>query len=166
MEEYLDKNIATLRDKLARYEKIGQPFDLKKVLHYYVIDVLGELAFSHSFGVQIGDDESKVPPVVEHSLLAAATGSWPAMTRYLKKWLPMIPYKPLQKLFAGRRAVVDLASQCVDERRRDLEDIGERKESLHAQKKDLLTSLMLAKHPDTGEHLSDADLKAEAFGFM
>lgn len=166
MEEYMDVNIRLLKDKLSKYSVDGRSFDLKKLLHYYVIDVLGELAFSQTFGVQIADDEAMVPPVVEHSLLAAATGSWPSMLAYLKKALPLVPYKPLSKLFAGRQAVIDLASRCVDRRRQELGHVGDDKELIKGQRKDILTSLMLARHPDTGQRLSDAELKAEAFGFM
>ena len=166
MEQYLDLNIAIMKEKLARYASTGEIFDLKKAFHYYVIDTLGELAFSQSFGVQVADDESLIPPVKEHSLLAAATGAWPAMLPQLKKWLPLVPYKPLRDLFQGRRACADLASRCVRERLLDLADVKDDEASLRLQRKDILTSLILAKHPDTGERLTEMDLETEAFGFM
>jgi len=166
MEQYLNLNIAILKEKLACYASTGQSFDLGKALHYYVIDTLGELAFSQTFGVQIADDESLVPPVKEHSLLAAATGAWPAMLPYLKKWLPLIPYKPLRDLSEGRRACASLASRCVQKRLHDLVDVKDDEASLRNQRKDILTSLILAKHPDTGERLTQTDLETEAFGFM
>lgn len=163
MEQYLDINIQILRDKIREHSAQNRTFDLKKALHYYVIDVLGELAFSQSFGVQETDDETRVPPVIEHSLLAAVTGAWPAMTATLKKYLPLVPYKPLQQLFAGRKACADLASECV---RRRLKDFGADRMSKSDDRKDILTNLILAKHPDTGEHLTQTDLETEAFGFM
>jgi cytochrome P450 len=157
MEPYLDMNIKILREKIARRCAENQVFDLKQMLQYYVIDTLGELAFSQTFGVQLADDESLVPPVKEHSLLAAATGAW----------LPMIPLKSLQDLFAGRRACANLASRCVQKRLGDLNVLKDRDpEKVAEQRKDILTSLILAKHPDTGEHLTQADLETEAFGFM
>jgi hypothetical protein len=167
MEPYLDMNIKILREKIARRCAENQVFDLKQMLQYYVIDTLGELAFSQTFGVQLADDESLVPPVKEHSLLAAATGAWPSMIPTLKKWLPMIPLKSLQDLFAGRRACANLASRCVQKRLGDLNVLKDRDpEKVAEQRKDILTSLILAKHPDTGEHLTQADLETEAFGFM
>ncbi|KAJ9663192.1 hypothetical protein H2198_000953 [Neophaeococcomyces mojaviensis] len=166
MEQYLDTTIAILKQKLARYASTGEVFDLKKAFHYYVIDTLGELAFSQSFGVQQADDESLVPPVKEHSLLAAATGAWPAMRFRLKRWLPLVPYKPLQDLFRGRQACADLASRCVQKRLRDLADIKDDESAVRSQRKDILTSLILAKHPDTGERLTEIDLETEAFGFI
>jgi len=166
MEQYMDNNIALLKEKLTRYAKTGELFDLKKAFHYYMIDVLGELAFSQSFGIQLTDDESLVPPVKEHSLLAAATGSWPVMTSRLKKWLPLVPHKPLQDLFRGRQACADLAAECVQRRLRDLNHMKDDASAIGSQRKDILTSLIFAKHPDTGERLTQADLETEAFGFI
>ncbi|EIT81913.1 putative benzoate 4-monooxygenase cytochrome P450 [Aspergillus flavus] len=164
MEEYLDLNIRILKDKIRYHSEIGEVFDLKKALHYYMIDVLGELAFSRSFGVQEADDESRIPPVIEHSLLAAVTGAWPTMTMTLKRWLPYMPHAGLRRLFAGRKACADLASSSVQRRLRDLNDGGS---SVGVQnRKDILTNLIKAKHPETGERLTQTDLETEAFGFI
>lgn len=164
MEPYLDANVKILRRKLVEHARHGNPFDLTKAIHYYVIDVLGELAFGQSFGIQESGDESLVPPVKEHSLLAAAIGSWPVMTATLKRWLPMVPAPALQRLYAGRAAVVKTASSCVRERMSALRD--EKDDESASQRKDILTSLILAKDPDTGARLTEADLRTEAFGFM
>ncbi|KAI8308172.1 Cytochrome P450 monooxygenase gsfF [Colletotrichum sp. SAR11_240] len=97
MEHYLDANVKILREKITRFARDGKAFDLKKLLQYYTIDVLGELAFSRSFGAQVSDEsEALVPPVVPHTLLGSTTGSWPAMTQTLKKWLPTIPHSGLR----------------------------------------------------------------------
>lgn len=167
MEPYLDSHITLLKENLSRWAVSGEIFDLKKAFQYYVIDVLGELAFSQSFNLQVSEDESRIPPVAKHSLLACATGSWPAMTVQLKKWLPLVPYKPLQDLFKGRLACAQLASACVRKRFHDLPDIKDDENvATLDQRKDLLTNLILAKHPDTGERLTRVDLEAEAFGFI
>jgi cytochrome P450 len=165
MEQYLDANIKILRGKISEYTTGNQTFDLKKALHYYIIDALGELAFSQTFGIQVSDDESRVPPVIEHSLLAAVTGAWPMMTARLKRWLPLIPHKGLNALFDGRKACADLASRCVDVRLNAVRNSGDSKAS-SSERKDILTNLINAKHPDTGEHLTQTDLETEAFGFM
>jgi hypothetical protein len=165
MEVWLDCNIDLLRRKISR-AATGMPFDLKRALHYYVIDVLGELAFSQSFGVQESEDEAAVPPVVEHSLLAAVTGAWPLLLPYLKRYLPHLPSARLQSLIQGRKACADLASRCVQSRLYDLRDIKDDEDAIRKQRKDILTNLILAKDPETGERLTQADLETEAFGFM
>lgn len=162
MEQYLDININILRHKIEGFARRQEAFDLKHILHYYTIDVLGELAFSQPFGVQLTDDESLVPPVIEHSLLAAATGAWPAMTMSLKAWLPKVPHSGLRALFEGRAKCAELAAKCVQRRIAEVQDGKEGSE----QRKDILTNLIMATHPDTGERLKQSDLEAEAFGFM
>ncbi|KAJ5093937.1 hypothetical protein N7456_009798 [Penicillium angulare] len=164
MEQYLDANIKILRQKISGYASTKEAFDLKKALHFYVIDVLGELAFSQTFEVQASGDETRVPPVVEHSLLAAVTGAWPMMTVRLKRWLPLIPHKGLQVLFKGRKACADLASRCVALRLNAVRSKAPVSDT--PERKDILTNLILAKHPDTGESLTQTDLETEAFGFM
>jgi cytochrome P450 len=166
MEQYLDENVRILRQKLAECCDRGDVLDFKKIIHFYVIDVLGELAFGKPFGIQETGDESLVPPVIEHSLLAAVTGSWPAMTMTLKRWLPKVPVRALRKLVEGRAAVVSMASACVRQRIAEINDAKEDGASDATRRKDILTSLILAKDPDTGESLTQADLQTEAFGFM
>lgn len=168
MEVFLDQNIEILKSKIAERCSRKETFDLKQLLHYYTIDVLGELAFSQSFGVQKANDESLVPPVKEHSLLAAVTGAWPAMTMRLKRWLPLVPHQGLRKLFQSRAACAQLASRCVQRRLSALSVTLENDADVvpNKQRKDILTNLILAKHPDTGERLTQVDLETEAFGFM
>ncbi|KAL4795355.1 cytochrome P450 [Aspergillus venezuelensis] len=163
MEKYMDLNIQILKNRIRDYCATGEAFNLKKLLHYYMIDVIGELAFSQSFGVQEADDETLVPPVIEHSLLAAVTGAWPSMTKKLKKWLPYVPSDGLGKLFAGRKACADLASTCVQRRMRDLKSAVA---SGSHDRKDILTNLIKAQHPETGEKLTQLELETEAFGFI
>ncbi|PYH93842.1 cytochrome P450 [Aspergillus ellipticus CBS 707.79] len=160
METHLDANTRILKKKIAAFAASNQTFDLKKVLHYYVIDTLGELAFSQSFGVQESDDEARVPPVVEHSLLAAVTGAWPMMTVRLNKWLPLVPHQGLQKLIEGRKACADLASFSVAHQLQAVEEKGD------LGRKDILTNLILAKDPETGKSLTQTDIETEAFGFI
>jgi cytochrome P450 len=162
-ESYLDENVKILRRKIEGYAKANEAFDLKKLFHYYTIDVLGELAFSQSFNVQLTGDESRVPPVKDHTLLGSVTGAWPAMTHTLKAWLPRLPHKYMKSLFKARADCAQLASECVQRRTHDLQDA---KDMGDAQRKDILTNLILAKHPDTGERISRTDLEAEAFGFL
>ena len=85
MEPYLDENISIITSKVREACQLGQAFDLKELLHNYVIDVLGELAFSQSFGLQLSGDRSRVPPVKEHTLLGSAMGAWPSMIHRLPR---------------------------------------------------------------------------------
>jgi len=166
MEQYIDANLSILKRKVYQEAVAGRAFDLKQFLHYYVIDVLGDLAFSKSFDLQVTNDISRVPPVKEHSLLASATGAWPSMLRWLKWFLPLLPVPAVQNLFSGRRKCAEVASKSVQRRLKEVQERDDEKNISVSQRTDLLTSLILAKHPDTGEHLTQTDLETEAFGFM
>lgn len=170
MEDLLDHNIQILKNKLAELCDKNDAFDLRKLIQYYVIDVLGELAFSQSFGIQVAEDESLVPPVKETTLLGSLIGAWPLMTMRLKRWLPRVPLERLQRLSRSQRACARLASQRVEQRLAELEPRlrEDSKDDVVAagERRDLLTNLILAKHPDTGERLRQEDLQTEAFGFM
>lgn len=166
METYLDENITILTSNIRQACQSGQAFDLKEMLHNYVIDVLGELAFSQSFGLQLSGDRSRVPPVKEHTLLGSVLGSWPSMTLWLKSTLPKLPIKTVQELFEGRRKCAVLASQCVQRRLADVKLEDSPGNTNAKPRKDLLTTLIRAKDPETGARLTQTDLETEAFGFM
>jgi hypothetical protein len=164
MERYLDQNVGILRRKLGEYCHRGEVVDLKRVIDLYVIGVLGELTFGKSFDWQETEDEFRVPPAREHSLLVAVTGSWQRMTTNLKKWLPKVQSCSLQCLSEGHAAVVAMASECVRKRMAALDGVKQGDGAVPSGRKDILTSLILAKYPDTGESLTYADLQMEAFG--
>lgn len=87
------------------------------------------------------------------------------MTARLKKWLPLIPHRGLQALFNGRKACAELASRSVSIRLNAIRS-KDGSNDMTSERKDILTNLIMAKHPDTGEHLTQTDLETEAFGFM
>ncbi|KAH7050192.1 putative benzoate 4-monooxygenase cytochrome P450 [Macrophomina phaseolina] len=166
MEGYLDINIKLLKDKIASRAERNEAFDLKKLLDFYIFDVLGELAFSQSFNTMPEEDESRMPPVKENTLLGVTTGSWTAMAPLLRDIVPKIPIKVIRDLVKGRVGCGQLAVQCVQRRLEALKDIEAGSAASSKQRKDLLTNLILARHPDTGEKLAMRDLVSEAFGFI
>jgi len=166
MEQYLDENIAILRQRITEACEHNRAFDLKDLLHNYVIDVLGELAFSKSFDLQKTGDRSQVPPVKEHTLLGSTLGAWPRMLHWLKWALPKLPIASIQNLFEGRRKCAELAARCVQSRLSEMKTEDGTGESGIKPRKDLLTTLIRAKDPETGARLTQTDLETEAFGFM
>lgn len=62
MDDCMDK----LMTKLDMFAEQGQSVDLKKWISFFVMDVLGQLAFSKSFGGLETGDESMMPPIYEH----------------------------------------------------------------------------------------------------
>lgn len=166
MEQYIDDNLSILKGRITKECHQNTVFDLKEMIHDYIIDVLGELAFSRSFGLQTSGDRSRAPPVKEHTLLGSVLGSWPSMAKLLKKILPLLPIASIKNLFEGRRKCAALAATCVQSRLAQVEQEDRSGVSNEKPRKDLLTTLIRAKDPETGHCLTQMDLETEAFGFM
>ncbi|KAJ3528134.1 hypothetical protein NM208_g10348 [Fusarium decemcellulare] len=70
MEHHIDKHLVQFRHNLDHYSDTGEPFDLKELIAFFVLDVLGDLAFRTSFNSQVEQDVSKLPPINDHIFLA------------------------------------------------------------------------------------------------
>lgn len=66
MEPFIDGCLSQLITRLDKAALNGEQVDLKQWIAFFVMDVLGELAFSASFGVLEDGDENLMPPVREH----------------------------------------------------------------------------------------------------
>jgi hypothetical protein len=105
MESYIDGCLSQLIDALDRFAAKGDVIDLKCWIRLYIFDVLGELAFSQSFGALRTGDESVIPPVTEHVRLATVVGQIPEYTTELIKLMSFAPIPWIQRLYKGRAAL-------------------------------------------------------------
>lgn len=156
MEPHIDAHLLRFRENLDRFVASGEKFDLKELIAFFVLDVLGDLAFRYRFDSQLHRDVSRLPPINDHILLACLLGMVPDFMPFLKALLPWVPVPWLQGLLKARQALKDLTANCV--RRRVENEKGARK--------DLITSLISATDPQTGERLTELDIQTEAFAFM
>ncbi|OBS16909.1 hypothetical protein FPOA_12545 [Fusarium poae] len=137
MEHFIDKHILKLQKNLNYFADTKQEFDLKDLIAFYVLDVLGELAFSKSFDSQDEQDISRLPPINDHIYLACLVGMTPDALPWIKKLLPWIPLPWLRRLLRAR-----------------------------TDRKDLLSCLLVAKDPETGAKLTELDINTEAFAMI
>jgi cytochrome P450 len=156
MEIYMDGHLKRLLDNLAQRAKTGEVFDFKELIAFYMLDVLGELAFSQSFDAQIEQVPEKLPPINDHVFLACLMGMTPEVLPYLRSVAAWTPLPWLQRLFKARAQLKALTAQCV--RRRLNEKVSGRK--------DLLSSLINAIDPETGARLTEVDINTEAFAMV
>lgn len=156
MESYIDTHLLQLRKNLDHYVKTEEVFDLKELIAFYVLDVLGELAFSRSFNSQVEQDSEKLPPINDHIYLSCLLGMMPEMMPFLKVVAAWTPLPWFQGLFRARKLLKNLTAECVSHRMR--EKISNRK--------DLLTCLINAVDPETGAILTELDIHTEAFAMM
>ncbi|KAH7169911.1 cytochrome P450 [Dactylonectria macrodidyma] len=156
MEQYIDQHLMQFRRNLDHYSDTGEVFDLKELIAFFVLDVLGDLAFRTSFNSQVKQDISELPPINNHIFLACLLGMVPEFMPFLKAMLPWIPLPWVQNLLRARQQLKDLTSDCVRQR------MGEKGDS----RNDLLTCLINAVDPETGGRLTELDVQTEAFAFI
>jgi len=156
MESYMDGHLLKLLDNLGQRAETGEVFDFKALVAFYVLDVLGELAFSQSFHAQTEQAPEKLPPINDHIYLACLMGMMPEVLPYLKMVAAWTPLPWLQRLFKARAQLKALTAQCVSRR------INEK----NSGRKDLLTSLINAVDPETGAKLTELDINTEAFAML
>jgi cytochrome P450 len=156
MEEHIDQHLQQFRRNLDAFADSGDAFDLKELIAFFVLDVLGDLAFRCRFDSQREKMASKLPPINDHIFLSCLLGMLPDLMPFLKAALPWTPLPWLQKLLKSRQELKSITTQCVSARIQDK----------NAARKDLITSLINAVDPQTGRKLTELDIQTEAFAFM
>ncbi|PNS18959.1 Isotrichodermin C-15 hydroxylase [Sphaceloma murrayae] len=153
MEIYIDSCLSKLVTRLDKAAECNETIDLKTWVSFFVIDVLGELAFAESFNMLDKGREEALPPLREHVYLAMLTGQLPTLLPYFNKYLPKLPIPSLQTVVKGRAKLRNLAISCVNNRLANPDP----------DRRDLLAKL-IAEHTNGG--LEDVDVQTEAFGFI
>ncbi|KAH7077544.1 cytochrome P450 [Paraphoma chrysanthemicola] len=158
MEPFIDGCLKQLLSRLDEAATAREVIDLKRWIAFFVLDVLGELAFSTSFGILQSGRESDMPPIREHVLLASVSGTMPWLIPYINKFVPKIPIRSLQRMIRGRSQLRQLAIKSVNQRIVNQSD-----------RKDLLGRLLdeLEAGVDSkGNKFELQDIQTEAFGFI
>jgi benzoate 4-monooxygenase len=115
MEPYIDGCVLQLVDALDHRARNEEIIDLKTWIQLYIFDVLGELAFSQSFGAIKSGDTSILPPVKDHVRLAVVAGQIPEYTTRLIKLCSHLRVPWIQRLYQGRAALKEVVlSLLVD----------------------------------------------------
>ena len=155
MDEIFDRNVVNIRTKLDKYAKSGETFDLATIFAFFGHDVNGELSYSTQFESQARGDPLNLPPINEHVLLSCLIGTIPSLKPLLVKYGPSLPW--VRDMLASRKALRDTAAANTAREYQNQAD---------SKNYNLLTSLIKAKDPETGETLDEVDVATEAFGFL
>ncbi|KAK8219590.1 cytochrome P450 [Phyllosticta paracitricarpa] len=163
MEPHIDVCLAKLIARLDRATDTGETIDLKNWVAFFVIDVLGELAFARSFGMLEQGDVNALPPLKEHLMLAMLSGQLPWLIPYVNRYLGHIPIPSLQRVLEGRGKLRQMAIDCVSARLSNPDPT----------RRDLLAKLIEEYERGTAKGgnnedgtLDIADVQTEAFGFI
>ncbi|PSK55395.1 Isotrichodermin C-15 hydroxylase [Elsinoe australis] len=155
METHIDACLTKLIARLDKAAETGQTINLKAWVSYFVIDVLGELAFAKSFDMLEKGQEEALPPLREHVYLAMLTGQLPSLLPFFSRYLPKIPIPSLQTVIKGRTKLRNLAISCVNTRLANPDP----------DRRDLLAKLIEEFNRGTTD-LTEIDIQTEAFGFI
>jgi cytochrome P450 len=126
--------------------KVGGTVDLHELSMRYALDALGRTVFGDDIAGVAPTLRSVLPPLGDHLKHRALT---PVRTPH------NFPSPANRKAERIRRVVWDLADRLIAKRR-----------ASGAEGEDLLSRLLRARDPDTGEALSDAEVRDEAIIFL
>jgi cytochrome P450 len=155
MDEIFDRNVVNIRTKLDKYARSGEIFDLDTIFAFFGHDVNGELSYSTQFDSQNKSDPANLPPVNEHILLSCLIGTIPSLKPLMVKYGPSLPW--VRDMLASRKALRDTAAANTAREYQNQAD---------SKNYNLLTSLIKAKDPETGQTLEEVDVATEAFAFL
>lgn len=153
-EPLIDGQIQILVDKLKAFAKTGEVFDLKSTISCFVLDILGEVAFSRPFGAQAKGDAEEIHAINDHILLSCVIGELPfqAVLKALVRWSPVTW---MRRLVKSRNKLKMRCSACVKDKIASASD-----------RRDLLQSLVTTKDVETGASLTEQEINSEAFAML
>ena len=155
MEGVFDHHIRALMEQLDRASDAGTTLDLGQALSFLGYDLIGHLAFDRDFGTQVAQDATQLPPFHD-SLSLGSLHACISPSSWLKKLTFQIPW--VRKLMASRDAITKLAEGFVKEGMERYKD--KRVDGT------LLSSLIAARDPVTGQMLTPEEITSEAFIFL
>jgi hypothetical protein len=156
MEPTLNTHIAHILTRIDTCIATNQALDLKDVFAYYSYDITSHLTFNAEFDHQQHANPDDLPPLNDHFMLSMLYGFvWNLMPHIatLTSWLPYV-----QRLKAGRVKLAQMSRNHVQ----NALAVHEK----NAEAKTLLTNLIEAHDPETGEKLGVDAINTEAFGLL
>jgi cytochrome P450 len=155
MEPIIDGQMSILIDHIKGYAKTGEIFDMKNLISYFVLDVLGDVAFDRSFNAQIAGHADEIPAINDHILLACVIGEMGAWQEVLKSLIKFSPIPWIRRLTRSRAHLKETCASCVNHKITNPSD-----------RLDLLHRLLHCQDPETGAKLTELDINTEAFAML
>jgi len=108
MEGYIDGCLSQLIDAFDNFAHRGEVFDLKLWIKLYIFDVLGELAFSQSYGALKAGSDEILPPIGDHVRLGTVAGQIPQYATEITKYASRLPIEWIQVAGRSRASMRDV----------------------------------------------------------
>jgi hypothetical protein len=110
MEGYIDSSLSQLIDAFDNFARSGETFDLKLWIRLYIFDVLGELAFSQSYGALKAGNDDILPPIGDHVRLGTVAGQFPEYATQITKYASRLPIEWIRVAGQSRASMRDVSS--------------------------------------------------------
>ncbi|CAG7921798.1 unnamed protein product [Penicillium olsonii] len=150
----IEGQMKILIDKLQKCAKTGEIVDLKQMLSLYVLDILGEVAFSKSFESQANGHAEELDAINDHLLLSGVIGELP-LQDFWKTLSRLSPIPWMRRLMKSRNNLKRVCGECVKFKINNPSD-----------RPDLLRSLVEAVDPQSGSRLTEQEINSEAFAVL
>jgi len=109
MEGYIDSCLSQLVDAFDNFAQSGETFDLKLWIKLYIFDVLGELAFSQSYGALKAGTDEILPPIGDHVRLGTVAGQIPEYATQITKYASRLPIEWIRVAGRSRASMRDVS---------------------------------------------------------
>ncbi|PLB42242.1 cytochrome P450 [Aspergillus candidus] len=138
LEPLIEGQLKILINKLQMCAKTGEILDLKQALSLYVLDILGEVAFSKPFDAQAKGHAEELHAINDHLLLSGVIGELP-LQDFWKMLSRISPLPWMRRLMKSRNNLKRVCGECVRFKINNPSD-----------RPDLLRSLVEAVDPQSG----------------
>ncbi|KAF2501404.1 cytochrome P450 [Lophium mytilinum] len=155
-EEHMNPSITRLVQYMQKCVTESKSFDFCRWSNFLAFDVIGEYSFGSPFGfLESGrDDYNLIHTIDTRGEVLNAMGHLPRWMRPYMKYVRIDPF-----FYKGLRSTASL--EAIGRAA-----FGKRKEDTSTARKDLMSFLLNAKDPDTGDRLPDKEILAEAISFI
>jgi hypothetical protein len=166
MEHIFDRHASGMIKKLDRVAESGKPFDLSGIFKFYAQDTNRELSFSMQYHLQDKGDISLWPPMNLYITISKICGYVPGLLGPVVNYGPYVPY--LSDGLRSRNGLIQdaIRNSSFEFEKRRVKHAEETFEDDDNTRVNLLTSLVNAKDPETGEMLDLIDIAGEAMSFV
>ncbi|KAF2674259.1 cytochrome P450 [Microthyrium microscopicum] len=166
MEYIFDRHAFVMIKKLDQIAKSGRPVDLTEIFKFFAHDTNGELSFSKQYHLQEQGKLSLWPPMNVYIIMGNICGYVPGLFDPLQKLGPFVPY--LRKFNRSRDSLVEdaMKNATIEFEKRRVHNVEATFEDKSESRINLLTSLVMAQDPESGEMLDLADIAKEAISFV
>lgn len=162
-EPFIDATLDKFMSKMDHFASTQEPFDIYFWFELFTMDLMGELALGHNFGVLDAGKPARYSALVEQSQRFANHSGLLPFGKWNVKVLSWVPIPGIQKLYRSRLEYLEYARQALEKR-----FVEDRKQILPSGKvrQDIMQRFIEARDPETGRQMDFNELRAETSSLM